>query len=212
MTYASQAALFLISTTFGFFCLIFLLRFWLQVIRADFYNPLVQSLVKLTNPILRPMRRVIPGYFGLDMAALVALFALKLTELVLIGLTGGLPFVVRIARVELQPLPILGLAIADLLFLAANVALFIIIASVLASWLNPDPRHPGSRLLAQCSQPLLRPIRAFLPDAGGLDFSPMLASILLILIKILLIQPLWDMSALGLASRAFTAAPPSLWQ
>ncbi len=208
MTYASQALLFLISTAFGFLCLIVLLRFWLQVSRADFYNPLVKGLVKLTDPFIRPARRVIPGFWRLDIASLVVLLALKLVELALIGLTGGLALMLRFPTIELQFLPLIGLAIADLLFLTANVALVMIIGTVIMSWINPDPHHPASRLLYQCSAPLLRPFRRRMPDFGGLDLSPMLVSILLILFKILIVQPLWDVSAVGLMGRPF--APTSL--
>ncbi|MEZ5584210.1 MAG: YggT family protein [Candidatus Competibacteraceae bacterium] len=78
------AALFLIQTLFGFYILAVLLRFLLQWVRADFYNPLVQFLVKLTNPPLIPLRRIIPGFMGLDMAAVVLMIGLKIDELLLV--------------------------------------------------------------------------------------------------------------------------------
>jgi len=80
------ALAFLVQTVFGFYILAVILRFLLQWVRADFYNPLVQFLVRITNPLLVPLRRIIPGYRGLDLAAVVLAFALQAVEMLLITL------------------------------------------------------------------------------------------------------------------------------
>lgn len=83
------ATLFLIQSIFGFYILAVMLRFLLQCVRADFYNPLVQFLVRITNPPLLPLRRIIPGYKGLDLASVVLAFVLQLIEVLLVTLLLG---------------------------------------------------------------------------------------------------------------------------
>jgi YggT family protein len=171
------ATLFLIQTVFGFYILAVMLRFLLQWVRADFYNPLVQFLVRITNPPLLPLRRIVPGYRGLDLAAVVLAFALQGIEVLLITLlldrnagVGGL----------------LLLTVMELLKLLINIYLWGIIIQVVLSWLNPDPRHPAARVLAQLTAPLLRPARRLLPPISGVDLSPMLVVVALIFVSLLL--------------------------
>jgi len=83
------ATIFLIQTLFGFYILAVMLRFLLQCVRADFYNPLVQFLVRITNPLLLPLRRIVPGYKGLDVASLVLAFVLQFLEVLLVTLLVG---------------------------------------------------------------------------------------------------------------------------
>ena len=83
--YVNNAGIFLVQTLFGLILLLFMLRLLMQLVRADFHNPVSQFVVKLTNPLLKPLRRVIPGLFGIDMASLVVLLALQVLELFLVG-------------------------------------------------------------------------------------------------------------------------------
>lgn len=169
---------FLIETLFGLYILIVMLRFLLQLAKADFYNDVSQFTVKLTNPLLRPLRRLIPGLWGLDLAALVLMWVLKIIELLLLGanFNAGL----------------LLFAAVQLISLAIYVFIFVIIIQVILSWLSllgSQPflnSHPLVRLLYQLSEPVLRPIRRFLPPISGLDLSPMVAMILLIFLNKLL--------------------------
>jgi len=177
----------LIQIVFGSYILAVLLRFLLQWARADFYNPLVQVLVKLTNPPLLPLRRYIPGYRGLDMAAVVLMLLLQLLELLLIAWLFG------------QPVTVSGLlvrALAELLDLLLTVLLWAVIIQAILSWFNPDVRQPVVRLLNQLTEPVLRPARRLLPPFSGLDLSPLLVIIVLQLGRLLLLAPLQD---IGLA-------------
>lgn len=179
--YFDSAGLFLVQTLFGLYILVVMLRFLLQWVRADFYNPLVQALVKLSNPPLIPLRRVVPGLYGLDMAAVVLMLILKSIELLLVlGMLG-------------QSLSLPGLllmAVAELLDLLILVLFWTIIIRVVMSWLNPDPRQPLTQLLVQLTEPVLKPARRRIPAISGLDLSPIAVLILLQLIRLLLIMPL----------------------
>jgi YggT family protein len=182
--YFNNAGVFLIQTLFGFYILAVMLRFLFQWARADFYNPLVQFLVKLTNPPLVPLRRLIPGFMGLDMAAVVLMLALQFLELLLILLLSG-------QGANLMGL--LVLTIAELLGLLINVLFWAVIIQAILSWFSPDYRHPAVRLLHQLTEPVLRPARRLLPPFSGLDLSPILVLIALQLLKLLLVAPLRDM-------------------
>ncbi|HXH03769.1 MAG TPA: YggT family protein [Candidatus Competibacteraceae bacterium] len=181
--YLSNAGAFLIQTLFGFYILLVMLRFLLQWVRADFYNPLVQFLVRLTNPPLVPLRRLVPGLLGLDMAAVVLMVALQLIELLLLLALDG-----RSA----SPGGLLVLSLAELLGLLVTVYFWGIIVQAVMSWINPDPRHPLLSLLWQLTAPLLRPARRLLPPVVGIDLSPILVLIALQLLNLLLVAPLRD--------------------
>lgn len=171
------AFIFLIRTLFGFYILAIMLRFLLQYVRADFYNPLVQFLVQITNLPLLPLRRIIPGYRGLDMAALVLAFALQLVEVLLISLLlGRNPGIVGLLLVTM----------VELITLLINIYLWSVIIQAILSWINPDPYHPVARVLAQLTAPLLRPARRLLPPISGIDLSPMLVIVALFFISLLL--------------------------
>lgn len=183
--YVNNAGVFLIQTLFGFYILAVMLRFLLQWVRADFYNPLVQFLVKITNPPLLPMRRLIPGYLGLDMAAVVLMMGLKVVELTLV-------FLLNDQSVQFGG--VLLMAFAELLNLLLNVLFWAVIIQAILSWVNPDPSHPAVTLLYQLTEPVLRPARGVLPPISGIDLSPILVLIALQLLKMVLIAPLRDMS------------------
>ena len=185
--YFNQAGQFLLQLVFGFYILALLLRFLLQWARADFYNPLVQLLVKLTNPPLLPLRRYIPSYQGLDMAAVVLMLLLQLVELLLSAWLFG------------QPVTLPGLlvmALAELLGLLLTVLLWAVILQAVLSWFNPDFRQPVVHLLYDLTEPILRPARRLLPPFSGLDLSPLLVIVALQLGRILVLAPLQD---IGLA-------------
>jgi len=171
------ATLFLVQTVFGFYILAVMLRFLLQCVRADFYNPLVQFLVRITNPPLLPLRRIVPGYRGLDLASVVLAFALQLVEVLLVTLLLG------------QSASVVGLlllTVAELLKLLINIYLWGVVIQAVLSWFNPDPYHPAARVLAQLTAPVLRPARRLLPPISGIDLSPMLVVVALIFVSLLL--------------------------
>ena len=171
------ATVFLIQTVFGFYILAVMLRFLLQCVRADFYNPLVQFLVRITNPLLLPLRRFVPGYRGLDLASVVLAFALQLLEVLLVTALFGRSL--DIGGVQL-------VTVMELLKLLINIYLWGVIIQAVLSWINPDPRHPAARVLAQLTAPLLRPARRLLPPVSGVDLSPVLVVVALIFVSLLL--------------------------
>ena len=181
--YLNNAGLFLVETLFGFYILAVMLRFLLQWARADFYNPLVQFLVKLTNPPLIPLRRFIPGFMGLDMAALVLMLGLKMLELLL---------VISMSGHSADIAGLLVLAVAELFGLLINIFFWAVIIQAIMSWFNPDLRHPVVSLLYQLTYPILRPARNLIPLVSGLDLSPILVIVVLQLVKMLLVAPLRD--------------------
>jgi len=184
--YVNDAGSFLIHTLFGMYILAVMLRFLLQWVRADFYNPVSQFLVRVTAPALRPLRRVIPGYGGIDLAAITLMLGLKLVEWWLIlqfrpvsATLGGLFF----------------LSVADLLSLALNIFLVSILVQVVLSWLSPGGHNPVTNLLYRLNEPLLGPARRLLPPVSGLDLSPILVLVLLQLLKLLVVAPIRDFGA-----------------
>jgi YggT family protein len=179
--YLTNPAVFLIQTLFGLYILAVLLRFLLQLVRADFYNPVSQFLVKITSPPLRILRRFIPGLGGIDLAALILAWGLKYIELLLIMLVSG-------TTVSLFA-PLLW-AIPKLVELLLNIYLFAILIQVILSWINPGAYNPASALLYSLTEPVMGPARKILPPMSGLDLSPMLVMIGLVLLKMLLLPPL----------------------
>ncbi len=179
-TYFTNPLVFLVQVIFGLYLLIVLLRFLLQLVRADFYNPISQFIVKVTAPLLKPLRSVIPGFGGLDMSSLVLAWLVKFLELLVISAINGKALLLYPAL----------LAIPEILALFINIFLFSILIMVIISWISPGGYNPALGLLYSLTDPVLKPARKIVPDMGGLDLSPMVAMIVLVLLEMLLIPPL----------------------
>lgn len=187
MSYFSQAGLYLIQVVFGFYILLVLLRLLFQLARADFYNPVSQFIVTLTQPPLQLLRRFIPGLFGIDVAAVVLLLALQILEIYLLTWIGG--------RVPTAA-SVLVLACAQLIEFTVYVYIVAILIRVILSWVNPyGMRNPVAELLYSLTEPLLAPARRLIPPIAGLDLSPIAVLVLLQLTLILLVRPLNDLGA-----------------
>ncbi len=180
-SYLTNPAVFLIQALFGAYILVIMLRFLLQLFKADFYNPISQFIVKLTNPVLKNLRRIIPGFGGIDMASVVLMWALKSIELAL---------VVTLASLPLSPLMAMAWAVPELIKLGINVFLFSILIQVIFSWVNPGAYNPVTSLISYLTEPVMRPVRRAIPPIGGLDLSPMVAMIGLYLLEMLLLPPI----------------------
>lgn len=178
--YLTNPIEFIISTLFGLYILAFMLRFLLGVVRADFYNPVSQFLVRITNPLLVPLRKIMPGFGKLDIAAIVLMLVLQIAMLVIILLLRG---------TGVPILPLLLAAAGELVLLAINIFLVAIIVQVIISWINPGSYNPVSALLDSLTSPVLRPIRNLLPPLSGIDLSPLFALIGLQVLR-MLIMPL----------------------
>lgn len=183
--YFTQAFIFLIRTVFDLYLLAVVLRFLLQLVGADFYNPISQFLVKITNPVLRPLRRIIPGYRGIDWSSLILMLGIKACEIVLITLiaSGRVPAISGL----------LVISLAQILNFVIYVFIFAVLIQVILSWINPGAYNPATVILYRLTEPMLRPARRILPPAGGLDLSPLLVLVFLQLTVILIVNPLVDM-------------------
>ncbi|GMG85932.1 YggT family protein [Biformimicrobium ophioploci] len=164
MNVASQIGVLVLQTLATLFLIMVLLRFMLQLARADFYNPVSQSIVRFTNPLLKPLRKVIPGLGGLDLASLV------------------LALLVGFVLVEGKTLMVLGKAVPVLqaliwsaigvLSTMAKIYFWALIVSIIASWIAPGSRNPVLELLSQLLRPIMAPVHKLIPPMGGLDISP----------------------------------------
>lgn len=182
----NTAAVYVLQTLGSLYLLIVLLRFVLQLVRANFYNPLCQFIVKATQPLLKPLRRIIPSLFGLDMsslvlAILVQLALMALTLLLTYGTTGN-------------PLQLLIWSLIGVTALFLKIFFFALIISVILSWVAPGSHNPGAELVNQICEPALAPFRRIVPNLGGLDISPILAFMVLKLIDMLVINNLAAMT------------------
>ena len=168
---------FLIDILFHLYTVVLMLRLLLQWVRADFYNPVSQFIVKITNPIVIPLRRIIPGYWGIDFATLTLVLLITAIKIMLVALING---------VSIADITALGLIIKTLLDtvdLVLNVFLFAIFIQAILSWVNPDPYNPVVGLLNSLTWPVLKPFRKLIPPTGGFDLSPIFAIIAILFIK-----------------------------
>ena len=179
--YLSDAAVFLISTLFNLYIFAVLLRFLMQWVRADFYNPISQFLVKITNPPLRPLRRIIPGLGGIDLASVVLLIALQMLDLLLINIAVG-----RMNSAE----GLFVTAVAELLSTLITLYFITIFVEVILSWIAAGTYNPVTYLVHQLNAPVMAPARRLIPPIGGIDLSPLVVMIVLQLARILIVSPL----------------------
>ncbi len=166
---------YVIDTVFDVVCFLFLARLILQASRADFYNPISQGIVKATDPVLRPLRVVIPGYRNIDFAAFLAAWLIKV-----LGHTAAL-------GIESQYMPGFGFLFVFGLFetlkLLLTIYWYALIIVIILSFLAPGSYHPAAALLVQVTEPILAPARRIIPPLGGLDFSPILVFMVLSLVR-----------------------------
>jgi YggT family protein len=181
--YFADAGLFLVDTVLGLYLLIVLLRFLFQLVRADFYNPLSQFIVKASNPPLTRLHQLVPSLWGIDLGAIVLLLLLEGLRLVLTALMLG-----HAPRVS----GVLILSIGELLKLTVYVVVFSIFVRAVLSWISNGTRNPMARLVTSFTEPLLAPARRLLPATGGLDLSPIIVFFILMLVMKLLVQPILD--------------------
>jgi YggT family protein len=173
----ASALAYLVGTLIDLYVAAVLLRLLLQWVRADFYNPVCQFLIKVTNPALVPLRRVIPAIGRLDTASVVLMLALEMLGAWLIGViistSPGLP----------------GLLVYSVIKLASTLLstyFFLIIVAVILSWVGARLRHPVVPLVYQLTEPVLRPFRRIIPPIAGIDLSPLFALIAIRFLMLLL--------------------------
>lgn len=173
----TQALLFLIETLFTLITALFILCFWMQAARIGYRSALARFVVKTTQPLLEPLRRVIPNIAGQDTASAVAAVIFSLLKLMSLSLVlfGYTP----------NPLALILGAVLGVVLLAIKMAIWLIIGQAVMSWFSPYD-NPLYATLYALTEPLLRPIRQMLPLFGGFDLSPIVAIIILQVVSIFL--------------------------
>jgi YggT family protein len=172
-----EAILYIVRALLWLVVFAFLMRVVLQVVRADFRNAIAQAIVRITNPLVLPLRRVIPPIGKFDAASFVALLLVEFAAAaILISLQGH----------ALEPAGLVRFAIIDLLRNILQFYLVAIIIYVILSWVAPGTYSPAGALLASICEPLLAPVRRVIPPIGGLDLSALFVLIGLQALLILL--------------------------
>ncbi len=174
---ATTATVFIISSLAQLYILVLLLRILMPLLKIPFNNPLSQGILRLTSPLVVPVRRLIPAVGKLDSATVVIAFAIQYLTILVI---------VLILRVPPAIVPIALTALLDLVILTVRLFVFAIIVRIILSWLSTSGTYnPAVSLIDALTEPVLRPFRRFIPPVGGLDISPVFAIILLMAVTIL---------------------------
>jgi YggT family protein len=185
MSYLQNAGVFLIQTIFGFFIVMFVLRALLIAISAPFTEPLCRFVYQFTNPVVMPLRNVIPRWRRVDFSTLLVAWLMAILELILLF---------AIVGVRLSVLGLVLHALVDLFDWIVLIEIAAILAVCVLSFI-PSMRYDSNySLLMRFTDPVVRPFRRLIPTLGGMDFSYGFASIALILIRLLVIAPLTDLA------------------
>lgn len=174
-----QIASFLVDVVAGFFVYLLLARFLFQWLRVPFRNVLGEFIIAATNWMVMPARRVIPAFFGLDLASLVLAWLLQALGLWAIYAIAGVSFG---SSPDIAAATLAALSLLDLARYTVYILVFALVVQAVLSWVNPH--SPIGPLLDPLTRPLLRPIRRVLPPLASVDLSPL---VLIVLLQVLLI-------------------------
>ncbi len=158
-----SALVFIVNALTSLYLLVLLLRFWLPWLRADFRNPLVQGILKLTSPVVVPLRRIVPSFGRLDTATILVAFIVQYLALLLILLIIGVSATFSTIAISV---------IAKLVLLSLNLFMFAIFVRIILSWISPGQYNPATAIITTLTEPILRPVRRIIPPMGGFDISP----------------------------------------
>lgn len=173
----------IVYSLMSLFLVIVILRFLLQVVRADFYNPVSQAIVKITMPLLKPMRKVIPSVLGVDTASVVLILLVQLLATAILSLVMG------VAGILANPLPLILWGVVGALTIISSIFFWCMIISIVGSFIAPFSNHPLLTLANQIINPLAAPIRKLIPPLGGvLDISPIIILLGLKIVDMLIIR------------------------
>lgn len=187
MSYLANAGQILIEFIFGALISLIVLRVLLQWVHANFYNPICQFIYKVTNPVLMPLRHIIPNGRHFDFAGSLLAWLLTLLKLILLYAISG---------IKLGFLGLIVMALADLLGFVLMLYVSLILVRVILSFFRTDSYNPIVPLVLQLTEPILQPIRRKLPAHWVVDLSPMIAWLAITLARVLLVQPLLDLGLL----------------
>lgn len=178
----ASAGAYIVQTFFGLYVILIMLRFLMQVARVDYYNPISQGIVKITDPPIKPLEKAIPTLAGVNFATLTVAFVVQLIAVMLIMMLSNGPI--------FHPLYI-AWVLVGLFSLIFDIYFFALIVMVIASWIAPYSNHPALVLVHQLTEPVCAPARKLLPPMGGLDLSIILVFVFITVVdQILIIEPL----------------------
>jgi len=180
----THAGYYLTDTIFNFFIYLVLLRFWMQWVHASFRNQIGQFIINLSNPIIIPLRKVLPSIGSLDTATLVVAFIITFLKLTTFSLLQGY---------SPNWLSFLPFAFGSIINSSIYIFMGAIFLQIIMSWINPHAYHPIMEIARAIAEPLMAPARRLLPSIGGLDLSPILAIMFLRLTQILIVNPLMSL-------------------
>jgi YggT family protein len=166
----ASALVFIVNALTSLYLLLLILRFWLPWLRADFRNPLAQGILKLTSPVIIPLRRIVPSFGRLDSATVLVAFVIQYAAiwliLLILGQSAGIGDITITALVKL-------------VMLSINLFMFAIFVRIILSWISPGQYNPATAIIGTLTEPVLRPFRRLIPAIGGIDISPIFAIIFL---------------------------------
>lgn len=171
MSTSAEIGIYVIRTLGTMYLMLVMLRFLFQLVRADFYNPISQFIAKATNPLLMPLRKVIPGFFGIDFASLFLALLVQWVLIQLLLVIAGLGF--------LNPLYTVAWAAVGLVSMTLTILFWCLIISIVASWVAPFSQNPALLLVRQLVAPVMAPFQKLIPPMGGIDITPIFAFMVL---------------------------------
>jgi len=175
MSTLAEIAIYVIRTLGSLYLLLIMLRFLFQLVRADFYNPVSQTIAKATNPLLLPLRKVIPGFFGIDLASLILGLLVQALVIQIIAFLLGYSFV--------GVFNLFAWAFVGILATFASIYFWGLIIVIIASWIAPFSHNPALVLVRQIVEPAMAPLRKIIPPLGVIDLSPIVAFMILSVIN-----------------------------
>jgi len=159
----SDPIIFLLKTLANLYLFVVLLRLVLQLTRADFYNPISQGIVKATNPLVLPIRKIVPSVSRVDSASVVLALLVQLITVAVIFFLSGF---------DAAPSQYFVYTVMGVIYHFLDLYFWAMLISVILSWVAPNASHPGALLVQQITEPLYSFVRGFIPNLGGLDISP----------------------------------------
>lgn len=180
----SSALIYIINAITTIVVFVLMLRFLLPLLRADFRNPIAQGLLRITAPVIVPVRRIVPSIGSIDTATILVAFAVQFF----------VTWLVQSILAESPRLDILAfMSVIELAMIVIRIFIFAIFISIIISWIAPGQYSPIAGLAAAISEPVLRPFRRLIPPLGGFDISPIFAIILLTALTMVVggLRPFW---------------------
>ena len=174
----NDIAIYLLQTGLGFYLIIVMLRFIMQLVMADFYNPISQFVFKATQPLVGPLQTILKPIGRFDPASLTLATALQIAGIVLLLTLNNVT--------TPNPVTLFLWGFVGALGLLVKIYFYALLATIILSWISPGGSNPAAYLLHQITEPVMATVRSLLPPMGGLDFSPIVVFILINIIEIAL--------------------------